>query len=117
MDYLGLRGVHGYPQKQICLLLPEQLSIGLREIRSQYGSLIDFYQESSFVQSTLFQDKVQIRGVRITAIPLNRGSQSSFIYTFEQTLDLVTRLQAKRVLLVHLEQSFDTFWLFVTSKL
>ena len=43
---LDFRTWRAYPEKQICLLLPEQLSERAREIRSQYGSLIDFYQES-----------------------------------------------------------------------
>ncbi len=164
---LDFRTWRAYPEKQICLLLPEQLSVRLREIRSQYGSLLDFYQESGFVRLMLFQDKVQIKDVQITAIPVTRGSQLAFVYvftklgrkvvyapcdikpfpeysnevrradlliiqpgifekglkhgfrypadhisrttlyTFEQTLDLAARLQAKRVLLVHLEEYWN----------
>ncbi len=164
---LDFRTWRAYPRKQICLLLPEQLSERVRGIRSQYGPLIDFYNESGFVRIKLFQDKVQIRDVRITAIPVDRGSQSSFVYvfeksgrkvvyapcdikpfpehrdevqqadlliiqpgifeeglkhgfrypaehisrttlyTFEQTMDLATRLQAKRVLFVHLEEYWN----------
>ena len=164
---LDFRTWHAYPEKQICLLLPEQLSLRLREIRSQYGSLVDFYQESGFVRLMLFRDKVQIRDVWVTAIPVDRGSQLTFVYvfensgrkvvyapcdikpfpehrdevqqadlliiqpgifeeglkhgfrysaehisrttlyTFEQTLHLATRLQAKRVLLVHLEEYWN----------
>ena len=164
---LDFRTWRAYPEKQICLLLPEQLSVSLREIRSQYGPLVDFYQESGFVRLMLFQDKVQIKDISITAIPVDRGSQLSFIYvfeksgrkvvyaacdikpfpehrnevqqadlliiqpgifetglkhgfrypadhisrttlyTFEQTLDLVTRLQAKRVLFTHLEEYWN----------
>jgi phosphoribosyl 1,2-cyclic phosphate phosphodiesterase len=164
---LDFRTWHAYPQKQICLLLPEQLSERVRGIRSQYGPLIDFYHESGFLQIKLFQDKAQIRDVRITAILVDRGSQLSFVYvfeksgrkvvyapcdikpfpehrnevqqadlliiqpgifeeglkhsfrypdehisrttlyTFEQTMDLATRLQAKRVLFVHLEEYWN----------
>jgi len=164
---LDFRTWRAYPEKQICLLLPEQLSIPMREIRSQYGPLLDFYQESGFVRLMLFQDKVQIRDVWITAIPVDRGSQLGFVYafeksgrkvvyapcdikpfpehrnevqradlliiqpgifetglkhgfkypadhisrttlyTFEQTLHLATRLQAKRVLFVHLEEYWN----------
>jgi len=164
---LDFRTWRAYPKKQICLLLPEQLSERVRGIRSQYGPQIDFYQESGFVQLKLFQDKVQLRNVWITAIPVDRGSQLSFVYvfeksgrkvvyapcdikpfpehrnevqqadlliiqpgifeeglkhsfsyqaehisrttlyTFEQTVDLATRLQAKRVLFVHLEEYWN----------
>ena len=164
---LDFRTWRAYPEKQICLLLPEQLNLHVSDIQSQYGSVIDFYQESGFVRIMPFQDKVQIRDVRITAIPVNRGSQLAFVYvftksgrkvvyapcdikpfpehssevqradlliiqpglfetglkhgfrypadhisrttlyTFEQTLDLATRLQAKRVLFVHLEEYWN----------
>ena len=164
---LDFRTWRAYPRKQICLLLPEQLSERVRGNRSQYGPVIDFYNESGFVQIKLFQDKVQIRDVWITAIPVDRGSQSSFVYvfeksgrkvvyapcdikpfpehrsevqkpdlliiqpgifeaglkhgfrypvqhisrttlyTFEQTLELAARLQAKRVVFVHLEEYWN----------
>jgi len=164
---LDFRTWRAYPEKQICLLLPEQLSVSLREIRSQYGPLVDFYQESGFVRLMLFQDKVQIKDISITAIPVDRGSQLSFIYvfeksgrkvvyaacdikpfpehrnevqqadlliiqpgifeeglkhgfrypadhisrttlyTFEQTMELATHLQAKKVVFVHLEEYWN----------
>ena len=164
---LDFRTWRAYPQKQICLLLPEQLSGRMGELRSQYGSLVDFYQESGFLQLKLFHNRIQIGDVRITAIPVDRGSQLNFVYvfeksgckvvyapcdikpfpehrdevqqadlliiqpgifedglkhgfrypaehisrttlyTFEQTLALATRLQAKRVLLVHLEEYWN----------
>ena len=164
---LDFRSWHAYPEKQICLLLPEQLSVGMKQIRSQYGCLLDFYQESGFVQLMVFQDKVQIGNVDITAIPVDRGSQSTFIYvfeksgrkvvyapcdikpfpehrdevqqadlliiqpgifeeglkhgfrypadhisrttlyTFEQTMELATRIQAKEALFVHLEEYWN----------
>ena len=164
---LDFRTWHAYPEKQICLLLPQRLNDSLRKLRSQYGPLVDFYQESGFVRLMLFQDKVQIKDISITAIPVDRGSQLSFIYvfeksgrkvvyaacdikpfpehrnevqqadlliiqpgifeeglkhgfrypadhisrttlyTFEQTLDLATRLQAKRVLFTHLEEYWN----------
>ena len=164
---LDFRTWRAYPEKQICLLLPEQLGERIREIRSQYGPMIDFYQESGFVRLMLFQGEVQINNVRITAIPVDRGAQLAFVYvfeksgrkvvyascdfkpfpehrdevqkanlliiqpgifeeglkhgfrypanhisrttlyTFEQTMDLATRLQAERVLFVHLEEYWN----------
>jgi phosphoribosyl 1,2-cyclic phosphate phosphodiesterase len=170
---LDFRTWQAYPEKQICLLLPEQLSEPAKEIQSQYGSLIDFYRESGFIRLILFKGNVQIGDVRITAIPVDRGSQLTFVYvfeksgrkvvyapcdlkpfpehrtevqqadlliiqpgifeeglkhgfrypadhisrttlyTFEQTLDLATRLQTKKVLFVHLEEywtrSYDDY--------
>ncbi|MFH1625570.1 MAG: MBL fold metallo-hydrolase [Pseudomonadota bacterium] len=164
---LDFRTWRAYPEKQTCLLLPEQLVEPLKSIRSQYGSVLDFYVESSFVRLMPFQDKIQIEDVIITAIPVDRGSQVAFIhvfeksgrkvvyapcdlklfpenrhevqqpdlliiqpgifeeglkhgfrypaehisrtslYTFEQTLQLAIRLQAKRVLFVHLEEYWN----------
>ncbi|MBL7061270.1 MAG: hypothetical protein ISS54_00850 [Dehalococcoidia bacterium] len=164
---LDFRTWRAYPQKQICLLLPEQLSGSVRKLRSQYGPIVDFYQESGFLKLKLFHDKIQIGGVRITAIPVDRGSQLAFVYvfekagrkvvyapcdikpfpehrnevqqadlliiqpgifekglkhsfrypaehisrttlyTFEQTMDLVTRLRAKKVVFVHLEEYWN----------
>ncbi len=82
---LDFRTWRAYPEKQTCLLLPEQLIVRLREIRSQYGPVLDFYQESGFVRLILFQDEVRIKNVRITAIPVERGSQVAFVYVFEQS--------------------------------
>jgi len=164
---LDFRTWRAYPEKQICLILPEQLYERAREIYSQYGSVIDFYQESDFITVKLFQDKIRLDDILITAIPVDRDSQLSFvyvfeksgkkvvyapcdlkpfpehrievrqadlliiqpgifekglkhnfkypanhisrstIYTFEQTLDLATRLQSKKVLFVHLEEYWN----------
>ncbi|MCJ7523099.1 MAG: hypothetical protein MUP21_12910, partial [Dehalococcoidia bacterium] len=82
---LDFRTWRAYPEKQINLLLPEQLAEPLREIRSQYGPLLDFYQESGFVRLMLFQDRVEIGDVGITAIPVDRGRQTSFVYVFEKS--------------------------------
>ena len=81
---LDFRSWRAYPEKQICLLLPEQLGERIREIQSQYGPLLDFYQQSGFVRVMLFQGEVQINNVRITAIPVDRGSQLAFVYVFEK---------------------------------
>jgi len=81
---LDFRTWLAYPEKQICLLLPEQLEKPSREIQSQYGSIIDFYQESGFIRLKLFRDVVEIGDVCITAIPVDRGSQLSFVLVFEK---------------------------------
>jgi len=176
---LDFRTWRAYPEKQICLLLPEQLRAGLKKLSSHYGPVIDFYQESGFLKLKLFHDNIQIGNVRITAIPVDQGSQTAFVYvfensasrvvyapcdikpfpehrnevrhadlliiqpgifeeglkhgfkypakhisrktlyTFEQTMELVTRLQAKKVVFVHLEEywnrSYDDYYA-LTSK-
>ena len=81
---LDFRTWRAYPEKQICLLLPQQLSVGVRDIRSQYGPVLDFYQESGFVRLVLFQNEVRLKNVQITAIPVDRGSQVAFVYVFEK---------------------------------
>ncbi|MFC1911472.1 MBL fold metallo-hydrolase [Chloroflexota bacterium] len=82
---LDFRSWRAYPEKQIYLLLPEQLGKRVKEIRSQYGSLVDFYRRSGFVRLMLFQSEVQISNVRVTAIPVDRGSQLAFVYVFEKS--------------------------------
>ena len=164
---LDFRTWHAYPNKQICLLIPEELNTHLRNIQSRYGPVIDFYQKSGFVQLMLFQDKIKIGNVSITAIPVDRGCHTVFIYvfeksghkvvyapcdikpfpehrnevqkadlliiqpgifedglkhgfeypadhisrttlyTYEQTLDLARRIQARKVLFVHLEEYWN----------
>ncbi len=82
---LDFRNWRAYPEKQICLLLPEQLGGRIREIRSQYGSLIDFYRQSGFARLVPFHGEARISNVRITAIPVDRGSRSAFVYVFEKS--------------------------------
>ena len=82
---LDFRTWRAYPKKQICLLLPEQLSEPVKALRSQYGPVIDFYQKSGFLNLKPFHDRIQIGDVGITAIPVDRGSQIAFIYVFEKS--------------------------------
>lgn len=82
---LDFRNWRGHPEKQLRLLLPEQLNEGLGRLSSQYGPFIDFYRQRGFVKLELFRDKVQIGGIRLTAIPVDRGSQIVFIYVFEKS--------------------------------
>ena len=81
---LDFRTWRAYPEKQIQLVLPERLNERLRGIRSAYGPLIDFYQSQGFVKCTHFPNKIAIGKINITAIPVDRGSQFSFIYVFEK---------------------------------
>jgi len=82
---LDFRTWKAYPEKQVCLLLPEELGQQIRNIRSQYGPVLDFYRDSGFLRLTLFQDAVEVKDTRITAIAVDRGSQLGFVYVFERS--------------------------------
>jgi len=82
---LDFRTWCAYPEKRVCLLLPEELNESLRKIHSQYGPLVDFYEKSGFIRPAPFRGKVQIGPVSITAIPVDRGSQIAFVYVFERS--------------------------------
>jgi len=82
---LDFRTWHAYSGETINLLLPKQLSSSIGNIQSQYGPIMDFYLERGFINLTVFQDEVQIKDTSIIAIPVDRGSQISFIYVFEDS--------------------------------
>ncbi|MFC1950955.1 MBL fold metallo-hydrolase [Chloroflexota bacterium] len=81
---LDFRTWSAYPEKQICLLVPKAINERLDRLKSQFGSMIDFYLAKGFVRIEQFEDKVQIDDVQITAIPVDRGFQTVFIYVFEK---------------------------------
>lgn len=81
---LDFRTWKAYSGRQTCLMLPEPLKGRLRDIRSVYGPLIDYYEKQGFIQCTPFRDKIRIGKLHITAIAVNRGAQVSFIYVFER---------------------------------
>ena len=81
---LDFRTWHAYPEKQINLVLPEHLRERLRNINSAYGPLIDYYERHGFVKCIPFQKKTGIGNITVTAIPVDRGPQVSFIYVFEK---------------------------------
>jgi phosphoribosyl 1,2-cyclic phosphate phosphodiesterase len=82
---LDFRTWRAYPEKQISLLLPEDLNESLRGIQSQYGLLVDFYEKSGFIRLVPFRGNIQIGPVSIGAIPVSRGSQIAFVYVFGGT--------------------------------
>ena len=57
---LDFRTRHTYPKKLIYLLLSEQRSKRIKEIRSQYGPVIDFYREGRFIRIKSFRDQTRI---------------------------------------------------------
>jgi phosphoribosyl 1,2-cyclic phosphate phosphodiesterase len=82
---LDFRTWCAYPEKQICLLMPEELNESIRKLSSQYGPFIDFFQKSGFVRLKTFRDQVRVGDVQLTAIPLEQSSQTVFIYVFESS--------------------------------
>lgn len=81
---LDFRQWRAYQEKQIELILPEPLIEPLRNVNSQYGSYLDFYSSRGFIKLLPFNDKTQIDDVQITAIAVDRGIQTSFVYIFEK---------------------------------
>lgn len=80
---LDFRTWRAYPDKKIRLILPEKLHRPLRAIHSQYGPLLDFYEDRGFVECVLFDDTVCIGSLGVTAVPVERDAQTSFVYVFE----------------------------------
>jgi phosphoribosyl 1,2-cyclic phosphate phosphodiesterase len=81
---LDFRTWTGYPEKRIQLILPKGVMDRIPEIRSIYGPLIDFYVMQGFVECRTFDQATRIGDVEITAVPVDRGSQTSFVYVFEK---------------------------------
>ncbi len=81
---LDFRTWQVYKGEQITLLLPQVLYERLGNIRSQYGSITDFYRKNGFLKIESFENSILIDGVRITALPVDRGKQTSFVYIFEK---------------------------------
>jgi phosphoribosyl 1,2-cyclic phosphate phosphodiesterase len=81
---LDFRTWRAYPRKRIRLILPEALNVRLGDLRSLYGPVIDFFERQGFVERTSFAGGIRIGSVRVRAVPVDRGSQVSFIYAFEK---------------------------------
>lgn len=81
---LDFRTWTGYPEKKIQLILPWELMDRLSEVRSIYGPLIDFYTAQGFVECRPFGRTTRIGDVGVTAIPVDRGAQRTFVYVFQK---------------------------------
>lgn len=79
---LDFRTWRAYPGSRIKLVLPRVLNKHVETIQSHYGPIIDYYEAQGFVERTPFLETVKIGRVDITAIPVGRGSQTSYIYVF-----------------------------------
>lgn len=81
---IDFRTWKAYPEKQIELVLPQLLRDRLKNVKTAYGTQLDYFEESGFVSCRPFDDKIKIGSVHITAIPVDRGDQVAFIYCFEK---------------------------------
>ena len=81
---LDFRTWKTYRGKTIRLILPRVLRERITELKSIYGALIDFYERQGFVRCMDFDEKTRLGDTELTAIPVNRGSQTSFVYVFEK---------------------------------
>jgi len=81
---LDFRTWQAYPEKRICLVLPRLLLNRLKSVKTVYGSQVDFYEDSGFITCVPFDDEVKIGDVCITALPVERGDQISYVYLFEK---------------------------------
>ena len=81
---LDFRTWKAYPEKQIQLVLPRRLHEGLRDIRSVYGPLLEYYESQGFVQCVPFETDITVGDVLMTALPVFRQDHTAFIYVFEK---------------------------------
>ncbi|MBA3036746.1 MAG: hypothetical protein FP814_09660 [Desulfobacterium sp.] len=83
---LDFRTWQSYEGKCIKLVLPEELFDRIGNIHSCYGPVIDFYLSSGFVDSVSYNKCISLGSIQITAIPVDRGNQTAFIYVIEKNL-------------------------------
>ena len=81
---LDFRTWEAYRGKTIRLILPRVLKDRITDLKTIYGPLIDFYEQQGFVECIGFDEKTTIGETEIRAIPVDRGSQTGFVYVFEK---------------------------------
>jgi phosphoribosyl 1,2-cyclic phosphate phosphodiesterase len=81
---LDFRTWRAHPDKQINLLIPEPLAERLRDIRSAYGPLVDYYEAQGFIRKIPFRTDIQIGALAVKAIPVDREPEDAFVYVFER---------------------------------
>jgi phosphoribosyl 1,2-cyclic phosphate phosphodiesterase len=81
---LDFRTWRSYPEKRIALVIPEYLYERLKKVSSAYGPLIDYYERQGFLESRPFSERVRVGRIDVTAIGVDRGSQTAFVYVFEK---------------------------------
>jgi phosphoribosyl 1,2-cyclic phosphate phosphodiesterase len=81
---IDFRSWRAYPQKQIQLMLPQALMAKLNNVRTAYGSQLAYYEKQGFVACHPFDKRTRINELGITALPVDRGDQTAFVYVFEK---------------------------------
>jgi phosphoribosyl 1,2-cyclic phosphate phosphodiesterase len=81
---IDFRSWRAYPEKQIRLVLPQALMERLMHVRTAYGSQLAYYIKQGFVVCQPFDKHTRVGELRITALPVDRGDQTAYIYTFEK---------------------------------
>ncbi len=81
---IDFRSWRAYPEKQIRLVLPRALMERLKNVRTAYGSQLAYYEKQGFVSCRPFERQTRIGKLSITALPVERGDQTAFVYVFEK---------------------------------
>lgn len=81
---LDFRTWRAYQDRCLRLVLPQALFQRLGEIRSCYGPILDFYRGQGFVRCLAYGEGIALGRLRVTALPVDRGDQTAFVYVFEK---------------------------------
>jgi len=81
---LDFRTWRNYPHKQIELVLPETLMHRLERVHTAYGSKLTYYKKQGFIRCRTFKNRTTIGKLKLTALPVERGDQTTYIYVFEK---------------------------------
>jgi len=80
---LDFRSWTAYPEKQTRLLVPDYLFEDICNISSAHGPFIDFYEKQGFINTVIFESRIVLDNVSLTAIPVFRDSEVSSVFVFE----------------------------------
>jgi len=69
------------PEKTITLAIPEGVNERLRKVTSQYGSLIDFYENSKVVKTETFS-QMKIKNITIHCIKVLENEANAYLFLF-----------------------------------
>lgn len=81
---IDFRTWEAFPEKTVQLVIPQQLLESFRKVSTAYGSLVSFYEKSGFLCCEPFDRETVIGDIQVTAIPVDRGDQTVYIYVFEK---------------------------------
>ncbi len=73
-----------YPDKKVTLIIPDLLFERLKKMTTVYGSQIEFYHNSGFIDIHSFDQKIRMGDIHLTALPVNGNDQVSYVYVFEK---------------------------------